>query len=144
MKKKSLCFTFSQKRHNTPHGGGGGGGGVVVFVTSTAPSSCGISPQAGEGGGGVSEGGDAALSTVGHGAASGDRGFGGDADDGGVACAPSSWAKTATSISLGESTFRFLAALVSLGDRTRLPMWAAATAGAAAFAWLAADAATWA
>ena len=53
MKKRSLCFTFSQKRHNTPHGGGGGGGGVVVFVTSTAPSSCGISPQAGEGGGGV-------------------------------------------------------------------------------------------
>ena len=108
------------------------------------PHPAAVFPPGRRGGGGVSEGGDAALSTVGHGAASGDRGFGGDADDGGVACAPSSWAKTATSISLGESTFRFLAALVSLGDKTRLPMWAAATAGAAAFAWLAADAATWA
>ena len=61
MKKRLLCFTFSQKRHNTPHGSGGGGGGVVVVGTSSAPSSCSISPQAGEGG--VSEGGGAALST---------------------------------------------------------------------------------
>ena len=141
MKKRSLCFTFSQKRHNTPHGSGGGGGGVVVVGTSSAPSSCGISLQAGKGG--VSEGGGAALSTVGRGAASGVRGSGGDDDDVGVACAPSSWAKAATSMSLGERTFRFLAALVSLGDETRLPMWAAATDEAAAFVRLAADAATW-
>ena len=141
MKKRLLCFTFSQKRHNTPHGSGGGGGGVVVFSTSSAPSSCGISTQAGEGG--VSEGGDAALSTVGCRAASGVRGSGGDDDDGGVAYAPSSWARTATSMSLGERTFRFLAALVSLGDETRLSLWAAA-AEAAVFAGLAADAATWA
>ena len=92
--------------------------------------------------GGVSEGGDAALSTVGCRAASGVRGSGGDDDDGRVAYAPSSWARTATSMSLGERTFRFLAALVSLGDKTRLPLWAAA-AEAAVFAGLAADAATW-
>ena len=68
MKKRSLCFTFSQKRHNTPHGGGGGGGGggsgggVAVVGSSSAPSSWGITPPAGEGG--VSEGGGPALSTV--------------------------------------------------------------------------------
>ena len=72
------------------------------------------------------------------GEASGDRGSGGK--DGGVACAPSSWAKAATSMSPGESSFRLLAALVSLGDETRLPMWAAA----AAFTGLPTGAATWA
>ena len=90
----------------------------------------------------MSEGGGADLSTVGRGAASGIRGS--DDDDGGVASAPSSWAKAATSMSLGESTFRFLAALVSLRDETGLPMWTAATAEAAVFAGLAADAGTWA
>ena len=91
-----------------------------------------MTSQAGEGG--VSEGGGAALSTVGRGAASGVRGSGGN--NGGVG-----WA---TSMSLWERTFRLLAALVSLGDGTRLPVWAAATVGAAVFAGLAVDAATWA
>ena len=61
MKKLSLCSTFSQKRHSILRGSGGGGWGVVVVGTSSAPSICGITPQAGEGG--VSEGGGAALST---------------------------------------------------------------------------------
>ena len=82
MKKRSLCLTFSQKRHNTLHGSGGGGGGLVVVGTSSAPSSCGMTSQAGEGG--VSEGGGAALSTVGRGAASGVRGSGGIDNNGGV------------------------------------------------------------
>ena len=71
---------------------------MVVVGTSSAPSSCGITPQAGEGG--VSEGGGAALSTVGRRAASGVRGSGGIDDNGGVAFAPSSWTKAATSMSL--------------------------------------------
>ena len=134
MKKRSLCLTFSQKRHNTPHGSDGGGGGLVVVGTSSAPSSCGMTSQAGEGG--VSEGGGAALSTVGRGAASGVRGSGGIDNNCGVGCA--------TSMALWERTFRLLAALVSLGDGARLPVWAAATVGAAVFAGLAVDAATWA
>ena len=107
---------------------------MVVVGTSSAPSSCGITPQAGEGG--VSEGGGAALSTVGRGAASGVRGSGGIDINCGVGCA--------TSMSLWERTFRLLAALVSLGDGARLPVWAAATVDAAVFAGLAVDAATWA
>ena len=47
-------------------------------------------------------------------------------------------------MSLWERTFRLLAALVSLGDGTRLPVWAVATVDAAVFAGLAVDAATWA
>ena len=61
---------------------------------------------------------------------SGDRGSGGE--DGGVVTAPSSWAKAGTATFPGVLSLRLLAALVSLGEGIRLPMWAAAAEGVAA------------